>query len=53
MALTHIFEERVWPILGCHTCSQIPTFRADPLHPECDGYCDFPVADRPNAVMQW
>lgn len=32
---------------------EIPTFRADPLHPECDGYCDFPVADRPNAVMQW
>eukprot|EP00197_Chlamydomonas_leiostraca_P008698 CAMPEP_0202860356 /NCGR_PEP_ID=MMETSP1391-20130828/2094_1 /ASSEMBLY_ACC=CAM_ASM_000867 /TAXON_ID=1034604 /ORGANISM="Chlamydomonas leiostraca, Strain SAG 11-49" /LENGTH=430 /DNA_ID=CAMNT_0049539511 /DNA_START=142 /DNA_END=1434 /DNA_ORIENTATION=+ len=32
---------------------EIPTFRATPLHPECDTYCDFPVADRPNAVMQW
>lgn len=32
---------------------QIPTFRANPLHPECDTWCDFPVADRPNAVKQW
>lgn len=32
---------------------QVPTFRATPLHPECDTYCDFPVADRANAVMQW
>mmetsp|Transcript_4490 Transcript_4490/g.7562 ORF Transcript_4490/g.7562 Transcript_4490/m.7562 type:complete len:426 (-) Transcript_4490:524-1801(-) len=32
---------------------EIPTFRAKPLHPECDGYCDFPVADRANAVQQW
>jgi hypothetical protein len=34
-------------------CAQIPTFRAQPLHPECDTYCDFPVADRANAVQQW
>ncbi|EFJ51470.1 hypothetical protein VOLCADRAFT_103500 [Volvox carteri f. nagariensis] len=32
---------------------EIPTFRANPLHPECDEWCDFPVADRPNAVKQW
>lgn len=32
---------------------EIPTFRANPLHPECDTWCDFPVADRPNAVKQW
>lgn len=32
---------------------EIPTFRANPLHPECDKWCDFPVADRPNAVWQW
>lgn len=32
---------------------EIPTFHAKPLHPECDGWCDFPVADRPNAVAQW
>ncbi|PNH02423.1 hypothetical protein TSOC_011595 [Tetrabaena socialis] len=32
---------------------EIPTFRADPLHPKCDEWCDFPVADRPNAVKQW
>jgi hypothetical protein len=32
---------------------EIPTFHAKPLHPECDVWCDFPVADRPNAVAQW
>lgn len=32
---------------------EIPTFHAKPLHPECDQWCDFPVADRPNAVRQW
>lgn len=35
------------------TRAQIPTFHAIPLHPECDKWCDFPVADRPNAVAQW
>lgn len=33
--------------------AEIPTFRAQPLHPECDNWCSFPVADRPNAVRQW
>eukprot|EP00798_Chlamydomonas_sp_ICE-L_P017194 gene17194-23512_t len=32
---------------------EIPTFHAKPMHPECDTWCDFPVADRPNAVWQW
>lgn len=32
---------------------QIPTFRADPLQPACDTWCEFPVADRANAVAQW
>lgn len=32
---------------------EIPTFRADPLEPKCDVWCDFPVKDRANAVMQW
>ncbi|KAJ9529887.1 hypothetical protein QJQ45_022308 [Haematococcus lacustris] len=32
---------------------EVPTFRAQPLHPKCDEYCDFPVADRANAVVQW
>jgi len=27
--------------------------RVKPLHPKCDTWCDFPVADRPNAVAQW
>jgi len=31
----------------------VPTFRANPLTPACDTWCDFPVADRPNAVRQW
>lgn len=33
--------------------TKLPTFRANPLHPECDGWCDYPVADRPNAVRQF
>jgi hypothetical protein len=32
---------------------EIPTFRAMPLTPKCDGWCEFPVADRPNAVKQF
>ncbi len=32
---------------------QVPTWRANPLTPECDTWCEFPVADRPNAVQQW
>ena len=32
---------------------QVPTFRADPLTPSCDTWCEFPVSDRPNAVMQF
>lgn len=37
------------------SCSlpQIPTFVAQPLQPECDKWCWFPVADRANAVQQW
>ena len=34
-------------------CLQVPTFRADPLTPACDSWCDFPVSDRPNAVRQF
>lgn len=32
---------------------QFPTFRAYPLQPECDTWCEFPVKDRPNAVVQF
>ncbi|KAG2487203.1 hypothetical protein HYH03_014177 [Edaphochlamys debaryana] len=32
---------------------EIPTFIAQPLQPECDKWCWFPVADRANAVQQW
>ena len=32
---------------------QVPTFRADPLNPKCDTWCEFPVSDRPNAVAQF
>lgn len=32
---------------------EIPTFRADPIQPKCDQWCEFPVSDRPNAVNQF
>lgn len=32
---------------------EIPTFRADPLQPECDDWCEYPVSDRANAVNQF
>lgn len=32
---------------------EIPTFRADPLQPECDEWCEYPVSDRANAVQQF
>ncbi|KAK9795215.1 hypothetical protein WJX73_002433 [Symbiochloris irregularis] len=32
---------------------EVPTWRADPLTPQCDEWCEFPVSDRPNAVAQW
>lgn len=32
---------------------EVPTFRANPLTPQCDNWCEFPVADRPDAVEQW
>lgn len=32
---------------------EIPTFRADPKTPKCDEWCEYPVADRPNAVRQF
>ena len=32
---------------------EIPTFRADPLQPQCDDWCEYPVSDRGNAVNQY
>ena len=32
---------------------EIDTFRADPLQPECDDWCDYPVSDRANAMVQF
>ena len=32
---------------------EIPTFRADPLQPKCDNWCEYPVSDRANAVRQF
>ena len=32
---------------------EVPTLRVDSLHEKCDTWCDFPVADRPNAVAEW
>ena len=33
--------------------AEVPTVRIDSLHAACDKWCDFPVADRPNAVNKW
>lgn len=32
---------------------EVPTFRADPLQPDCDDWCPYPVSDRANAVAQY
>ena len=32
---------------------EVPTVRVQPLHPACDTWCEFPVADRPDAFRQW
>ncbi len=33
--------------------AEVPTVRVDSLHAACDKWCEFPVADRPNAVTAW
>ena len=33
--------------------SEVPTFRAQPLQPNCDVWCNYPVSDRPNAIAQF
>ena len=32
---------------------EIPTMRFNPVQSKCDGWCDYPVADRSQAVAQW
>jgi hypothetical protein len=32
---------------------EVPTFRASPLTPACDAWCEHPVGDRPDAVRQF
>lgn len=32
---------------------EIPTFRADPLQPKCDTWCEYPVSDRADAVQKF
>ena len=32
---------------------EVPTKRFDPVRPECDDYCDFPVADRAAALRRY
>jgi hypothetical protein len=33
---------------------EVPTFHVwDVVKPQCDGWCDYPVANRPNAIMQF
>jgi hydroxyproline O-arabinosyltransferase len=38
---------------AARSVQEIPSFRVDPLTPKCDTWCEFPVADRPNAVRQF
>lgn len=33
--------------------SVVETFHATPLQPQCDGWCEYPVSDRANAVRQF
>ena len=33
--------------------AEVPTVRVDSLHAECDRWCEFPVADRPDAIKKW
>ena len=32
---------------------EIPTMRVNPVQTKCDGWCDYPVADRSKAVSDW
>ena len=32
---------------------EIPTLRFDPLQPDCDVWCSYPVADRADAIARW
>ena len=32
---------------------EIPTMRFNPVQTKCDGWCDYPVADRSKAVADW
>lgn len=42
-------------VMGDLMCElQVPTFHVwDVVKPQCDGWCDYPVANRPNAIMQF
>ena len=33
--------------------AEVPTVRVDSLHAACDKWCEFPVADRPDALRKW
>ena len=39
--------------MDSYDAMQVPSYRAEPLTPACDIWCEFPVSDRPNAVMQF
>lgn len=32
---------------------EVPTFHAFPVKPQCDGWCDYPVANRPHAILDF
>lgn len=54
MPATDVSITTLWCVFKLGSgCRQVPTFRADPLTPSCDTWCEFPVSDRPNAVAQF
>ena len=52
-SLTHDVNCPSGKVFYCTCIVQVPSYRAEPLTPACDTWCEFPVSDRPNAVMQF
>lgn len=48
-AFTRILHRSVPDIL----MDEVPTYHSFPFKPECDGWCDYPVANRPHAIQDF
>ena len=40
-------------LIVCPYIAEVPTSRFAPLQPDCDLWCQYPVADRSKALLQW